>query len=162
MLVIDSTPRRARAPRARRGALFLAALGAQACGSSAAPLGGAPLGGDAGAFARTPFAIVNGDQAQLRIEVRTAPVQPPERGIAKVQYSVVDENGMPVDGLTLEVVPWMPAMGHGTSVVPVVSAAGRGIYVIDEVSLFMPGRWELRTVFSGSTSDHAAPAFDVP
>jgi hypothetical protein len=108
------------------------------------------------------LAVLMTEQGKLRIEVRTAPVQPPERGLATVQYLIEDESGIRIDGLALEVTPWMPAMGHGTSVVPTVTAQGGGAYVVDNVSLFMPGRWELRSAFSGSRTDRAAPAFEIP
>jgi hypothetical protein len=68
----------------------------------------------------------------------------------------------PVDGLRVDVVPWMPVMGHGTSVIPTVTPSGRGIYVITNVYLYMPGRWELRSKFSDGVQDSAAPTFDVP
>jgi hypothetical protein len=98
----------------------------------------------------------------LTIEVRTAPEQPPSRGPSSVDYRITGQGGTPVDGLTIGVVPWMPAMGHGASVVPSVAPMGGGRYVISDVELFMPGQWELRTTFSGPAQDSVTPSFDIP
>jgi hypothetical protein len=80
----------------------------------------------------------------------------------QAELTITDAMGKPVDGLTFSVVPWMPAMGHGTSLVPTVTPMGKGTYAVGDLSLFMPGEWELRLTFSGSTSDTANPVFDVP
>jgi hypothetical protein len=69
---------------------------------------------------------------------------------------------VPVDELGIVSTLWMPAMGHGSSVEPVVSPKGKGTYVLDNVYLYMPGHWELRTSFSGTVTDRATPTFDVP
>lgn len=97
---------------------------------------------------------------KLRVEVAPDP-NPPLRGVNAVTYTITATSGVPVDGLVMTVVPWMPAHGHGTSVKPTVTALGHGTYRIDDVLFFMPGRWELRTTFSGR-GDTVAPAFDVP
>jgi hypothetical protein len=67
-----------------------------------------------------------------------------------------------VTGLSLDVVPWMPAMGHGSSTVPSVRDEGDGIYVVDHVVLFMPGQWDLRTAVSGALVDKLDVSVDVP
>ena len=71
---------------------------------------------------------------------------------------VADES--PVDGLTLSIQPWMPAMNHG-AIAPTVVAQGDGKYLVTELDLFMPGHWQLRTAFSGPMTDHVTPAFDI-
>jgi hypothetical protein len=102
------------------------------------------------------------ESGQLLVQVRTSP-QPPQRGTIGVELVVTSAvEGAARDGLTVNVVPWMPAHGHGSSVVPTVSAKGHGTYLLTNVDLFMPGHWELRTTFSGPLTDHAALAFDVP
>jgi hypothetical protein len=98
----------------------------------------------------------------LHVVVRTAPSQPPPRGTCTVELTVTDASGAPKDGLTLDVVPWMPAHAHGASVRPTVVAKGGGNYLVTNVSLFMPGEWELRTTIAGPVSDHAAPKIVVP
>jgi len=70
-------------------------------------------------------------------------------------------DGTPCDGLTVDMRPWMPSMGHGTSK-PTITAEGNGRYLVSDVYLFMPGTWELRTTFSGPVSDTAAPTISVP
>jgi YtkA-like len=100
------------------------------------------------------------DTGALKVEVRTSP-QPPAAGNLVVELTLTDPAGAPKDGLVLSVVPWMPAMGHGTSITPEVTPKGGGVYVITNVSLFMPGDWELRTSISGSATDHVAPLVTV-
>ena len=113
------------------------------------------------AFPAAALASLKSDSGALSIEVRTSPSQPPTRGAASVEYIVRDVDGAPVDGLSLVVVPWMPAHGHGASVRATVAAQGGGRYLITGVSLFMAGHWELRSDFSGPRSDHVAPSFEV-
>jgi hypothetical protein len=97
------------------------------------------------------------------IAVRASP-SPVVRGVDQFELTVKD-GAQPIEGLTLEVEPWMASHNHGASVVPEVSALGGGKYLVKNVSLFMPGRWELRTHVTGSAAkidDHASIAVDVP
>jgi len=117
----------------------------------------------AGTFPSEPYTTVLGDAGRLRITVWTAPEQPPTRGVASVKLAIANAStSAALDDLRVDVVPWMPAMGHGTSVIPTVTANGGGFYVITNVNLYMPGHWELRSKFSDGVQDSAAPAFDVP
>ncbi len=84
----------------------------------------------------------------------------PTRGNQSMQLIVTTTAGAAVDGLTIDVVPWMPAMGHGTSLVPQVTALGSGVYEVDDLDLFMAGLWQLRTTF-GQPADDAAPEVEV-
>jgi hypothetical protein len=84
----------------------------------------------------------------------------PVRGNHTVQLMLTDTAGAPADDLALTIVPWMPAMGHGTSVKPTVTPLGGGAYQLDDVDLFMPGLWELRTTIA-SPQDYVAPSFEV-
>jgi hypothetical protein len=138
--------------------LALAALLATAaCSSASAP---AP-----GAFPAEAFQSFSTDKSQLQIELRMSP-QPPVEGLNSAEYTVTDATTQaPVDGLTVSLVPWMPAMGHGTSIVPTLTPMGNGVYLFTDLSLFMAGEWQLRTQFSGlsgQVSDSAAPTFSVP
>jgi hypothetical protein len=102
------------------------------------------------------------DRGKLQVELVLSP-QPIAAGVDSAAYTVTDPTThAPVDGLTLAIVPWMPAMGHGTSVVPTVTPAGSGQYTITDLSLFMPGEWQLRTKFTGQVDDSAEPTFSVP
>jgi hypothetical protein len=106
------------------------------------------------AFTGTTFATLTSD-AGRRIEARSSPEAQPVRGVNSVELTVDDPGGAPLDGLAIDVVPWMSAMGHGASVKPTVTARGRGVYVLTNVDFFMPGRWELRITLTGAIEDHA-------
>lgn len=114
---------------------------------------------DPASFPDTPYATVTSEAGALTLAVRTSPSQPPTRGRIAVEYTVI---AGPAEELDLEVIPWMPAMGHGTSTTPVVEAAGGGRYRVTGVELFMPGRWELRTAISGAVTDHAIVSLQIP
>lgn len=137
-------------------ALSLLALG---CSSE---LGSSAAGGEGDVtFPAEPLATVETEQGGLSIEVRTAPEQPPTRGLIDVELTVTGPDGKPVDGLDLAVQPWMPQMGHGASTKPSIEAKGGGHYVVSDVAFFMPGRWELRTSIAGSTNDRATVNFQI-
>jgi hypothetical protein len=139
----------------RLRAICGAAFVVSACGGSAPAV-------SSGTFPDAPLVTLASEQSQLQIEVRTSPSQPPERGVSSVELVVKNEAGALQEGLDVDMQPWMPAMGHGAAVKPTVTVRGPGTYVLDDVQLFMAGRWELRTSFSGSVTDSATPAFDVP
>jgi YtkA-like len=96
----------------------------------------------------------------LHIELRSAP-DPLVRGQNVGQITISDANGQPVDGLTLTVLPWMPAHGHGTSVQPAISSSGVGVFIANPLYLFMAGQWELRMTFDGEAHDTATAIVDI-
>lgn len=112
-------------------------------------------------FPAEPLEVVASASGRLTIAVRTSP-QPPIRGINAAQLAVRDVAGGAKDGLTLTVVPWMPAHGHGSSVLPTVTPQGGGIYVLTDLVLEIPGLWELQTTIVDSESDSADPSFEIP
>jgi hypothetical protein len=129
-------------------------------GCSADPGNSAP-----GSFPATAFASLKSDTGDLTIEVRTAPDQPPVRGLDEVEYRITIASSPahpPAEGLSLGVVPWMTAMGHGASVAPTVTDDGGGRYVISDLELFMPGEWELRTTIAGASDDGVTPILGIP
>lgn len=129
-----------------------------ACGGGGSEPSGAP-----DAFPSAAFATVVGARGAIQAEVRTSPTQPPTHGVLSVELTLRDAaSGAPLDGLTVDVQPWMTAMGHGSSVKPTVTGGGAGHYVATNVNLFMPGRWELRTTVTGAVEDTLAPVLDVP
>jgi hypothetical protein len=141
-------------PILRGSALFLFVVGSAGC--SSAPRDRSTT------FQTTPYLIATSSSGALSVGVSTSP-QPPERGTIAVELTFMNvAGGAPVDGLTLQIRPWMPAHGHGTAVVPVVTAKGQGQYIVDNVNLFMAGHWELQTTLSGSAVDYVAPALDIP
>lgn len=115
-----------------------------------------------GSFPDAPYASFADDGQSLTIELRTAPAQPPERGVVTAQLRVTDPGGTPRNGLAIDVVPWMPAHGHGSSVAPVVTDTGDGMYRIDRLQLPMPGMWQLRVAMRGTDLDtHATANLEV-
>jgi hypothetical protein len=106
-----------------------------------------------------PLTVMS-DAGKLRVELTT----PESLVVGNDQIEMLVTNmadGSPLDGMTVGVVPYMPAMGHGTSVTPTVTAEGGGKYLVTNLYLFMPGTWELETSFSGPMSDHAEPTFQL-
>src|SRR5581483_6441015 len=123
-------------------AASLAALTAGACSVADAP----------------PPLTLTSDGGNWMVSIETSP-QPPRKGTADVTYRITDLAGTPADGLTLDVLPWMPAHGHGTSVTPLVTAQGDGTYLASPVYLYMAGHWELRTqIHGGAVDDSVVPA----
>lgn len=103
-----------------------------------------------------------GDKGRLQVALRSAPYQPLAEGLQCVELTATDaSSGANVDGLAITMTPWMPAMGHGASVTPILTPLGEGRYVFSNVSLFMPGEWQLRIQFSGPVTDSVEPTFDV-
>lgn len=123
--------------------------------SSPAPAPSGPV-----TFQSSPYVTTTSNSGALVVQVRTSP-QPPAVGTNAVQLQITNaSDGTPVDGLTLDVEPWMPSMEHGTSV-PTIAAQGNGQYLVTEVYLYMQGVWLLRTTVSGGMSDYAAPQLEV-
>ena len=137
----------------------LGALSVVACGGSDS---GTAADGSSTTFPASPLSTVTSDGGKLRIGLYATPYQPLVAGIESIELVVTDATtGAPLDGLSVTMTPWMPAMGHGASVTPLLTAMGQGRYVFTNVSLFMPGEWQLRTQFSGQVDDSAEPTFNV-
>lgn len=121
--------------------------------------------GNNATFPATPLQVMACDPSTLRVELRTAPAQPPTAGLDGVEVVLTDPaTGHPIDDAKITLVPWMPLMGHGADLTPVFSAKGKGRYVSTNVNLYMPGEWQLRFQFRSSSKGDcsATPAFDVP
>ena len=151
-----------------RGAFTLAALLFGALSSSGCSSSDSAATGDGGtcsrasSFPATAMSSLTSDDGKLLVAIHSAPYQPLVAGLQCVELVVTDPStGASVDGLTISMTPWMPAMGHGASVTPSVTALGQGRYVFTDVSLFMPGEWQLRTQFSGQVTDSVEPTFNV-
>jgi hypothetical protein len=151
-----------------RAALRLAALLcglSWGCGSSNASIsadGGDGACSSTSSFPATALATMTSADGKLDVAVHSAPYQPLIAGLQCVELVVTDPStGAGVDGLAITMTPWMPAMGHGASVTPLLTPLGQGRYVFTNVSLFMPGEWQLRTQFSGEVSDSVDPTFNV-
>jgi hypothetical protein len=110
----------------------------------------------------TPLVTATSQSGALSVAVCTSS-QPPVEDQMQGEVTVRDATTKsPVDGLTLSVTPWMPAMGHGQSVTVTVTPKGNGVYAIAPLAFFMAGEWELVTKIEGPMSDTANPAFYVP
>ena len=84
----------------------------------------------------------------------TTDPSPPQSGATTLLFSLMDSSGVAVTGASLEVTPWMPAMGHGINDKPVVTQVGQGAYTAAwEYS--MGGDWEVEIAVE------AAPGIDT-
>jgi hypothetical protein len=142
------------------GFVGLSVLGAAGLSTGCSSAGATDSGG---AVSETAAAVVTTEGGAFSIAVHSGPDASPSRGVNTLRLVVTRvSDGTPVSGLTLDVVPWMPAMGHGASVKPTVEPGPEpGSYDVTNVALVMPGLWEIRTTISGSTSDHVAPQFEI-
>ena len=138
-----------------RGWVFAAAAGAilVACSSG----GGSP----SAPFSGAPMVTATSTSGVLDVALRLSQ-EPPNAGLLQGQLTITKaSDGSPVDGLTLQVTPWMPQMKHGASVAPTVTAEGSGVYQVNDLDLIMPGLWELKTAVSGPMTDTVNPEFQV-
>lgn len=160
------TTTKRQAPRTGRSpwhlTLCLFPLACLALAGSLAGCGGEPAA-STGVFPAEPYVTVPSKQGSLSIAVRTGPAQPPERGLVDVEITALDaDSSKPVSGLKVELVPWMPAMGHGASTDVTIEPRDGGRYVSRGLGLFMPGRWELRTSFEGAVNEDAIIPLQIP
>ena len=112
-------------------------------------------------FPADPLTSVTADDGATFVQVRTAPAQPPARGVVDVELTVHDRSGAPVRGLSLDVVPWMSSHGHGASETPTVIDEGDGKYWVRDVDLFMPGDWDLRVQIAGTVHTQVDARLEV-
>jgi len=133
------------------------AILAPACSSGGNDGGDGKTGGTSGAVATTSAACAADNRKDiytaglakqtatgaLSIKLMEATPAPPQKQSNALVLQVVDAAGMPVDGATLSVTPFMPDHGHGSSVKPTVTAKGGGVYDVSNVYLPMPGLWRL-------------------
>jgi hypothetical protein len=81
------------------------------------------------------------------IEAPAQPLKP--RRMLKLQVSILDTAGRPVDGATIDVDGGMPQHGHGLPTKPrVTRSLGHGRYEIEGLRFNMGGWWELRLAIS--------------
>jgi hypothetical protein len=137
--------------------LLLGTVGLLGCGASTS----APPPDLMPSFGAAPDQTVTSASGALTIAVRFSP-DPPTAGSDAAQLAFTDALGLPISGLELTVVPWMPAHGHGTSVDPGIAEMTPGVFVASPLYLFMPGSWELRMTIGGTADDTATAAFEIP
>jgi YtkA-like len=133
--------------------LALATASLFACTGPALASGGGPID-------------LTSDQGKIKIVLSAVPEGPMNAGNDAVQIALTDpKTGKPVDKEQIELVPFMPTMGHGTDVIPQCQEMGheqgKGQYLCTNVNLYMPGEWQLRFKFVTPVSDSAAPNLEV-
>jgi hypothetical protein len=85
----------------------------------------------------------------------------PSVGDHDVELVLVDGQGEPLQGAEIEITPFMPAHGHGSTEVT-ATETDSGHYLARDVSLFMPGLWELRVhVVDGDVEGRLIATFEV-
>ena len=136
----------------------LLALGAALCGCGPRQ---APAPAAQASFPAQALVAVDSQSGRMHLEVRSAP-QPPGRGLDAFRLTVTDAAGQRLTGLSIQVQPWMPNMGHGSSVTPSVTEVGAGSYDLGDVYLAMPGTWQLRITLSDGQADSATPSLQIP
>jgi YtkA-like len=124
---------------------------------------GGSQGSSSSDFPEAPYLSFTAEGRGLELELRTAPTQPPERGEVVAALTVRDRaSRAPLDGLSIDVVPFMTAHGHGANAKPVITALGQGLYRIENLQLVMAGAWDLRFDLRGEGTDaHATATLDV-
>jgi hypothetical protein len=123
---------------------------------------GDPSGGGPIEFSGPPQQTLATASGELRVDVRWWP-QPPHVGDSAVELAVTDAAaGAPAAGMSLSVLLWMPAHGHGASVQPHVEETAPGVYVAAPLYLFMSGEWELLMTMAGTIDDTATASLSVP
>lgn len=80
-----------------------------------------------------------GEHTRVQI-VEAVPAQP-ARGDNTWTVMVTDAGGAPMEGMAVDVKPWMPDHGHGSPVEEEVTDLGAGEYEATPLNLFMAGFW---------------------
>jgi len=85
------------------------------------------------------------------------------KGTNSWTVQIADMTGAPVDGLAMNIVPFMPDHQHGTSIAPVATGQGGGVYSITPLYLYMEGYWTVTITLqpmsgSGTTDTVIIPA----
>ena len=129
--------------------LFLFAVGVSACSSG---------GGDApnGSSGSPPSACAQDNRkdiyiaglakqtaGSLSVKIMEATPAPPAKLTNAMTLQVVDAAGLPVEGASLSVVPFMPDHGHGSAIKPTVTPKGGGVYAVTNLYYPMPGLWRV-------------------
>ena len=143
-------------------ALLSIASGATACGVSR-PSGAVFEEQDGGTLFGAPRALSESSvTGRFVVELRSAPAALPQRGENRVQLTVLTaENKQGVPDLRVELVPCMPAMGHGSTKSPVLAREEAGVYEFQQVWLTMPGRWQLITAIHDENEDEVVFELDI-
>ncbi len=102
---------------------------------------------------------VTGAAKQLVVALISLAPATVTKGVNEWTIELRDATGRPLDGATITVTPYMPDHGHGASVVPTVTALGGGRYDVANLTLPMPGVWQL--TFDATLAPGAGGAHDA-
>lgn len=86
-----------------------------------------------------------------------------EVGFNRAELTLVDADGVALEGATVTISPWMPAHGHGTETVEAAPTDIPGAYATDRLRFQMGGVWELRVhVVQGDAEGDLVATIEVP
>ena len=146
-------------------ALLLAVLVACSSGNSSTPDGPLDCSAIPGTDMFTPGLPKPGANDTFNLKLMTISPAPPQRlvnsWVVEVDWAA---SGTPVDGATLNVMPYMPSHGHPSPEEVIVTAAGSpGQYNLDPVFFSMPGVWTTTiTTTQGTATDSSVYTFCIP
>jgi hypothetical protein len=88
--------------------------------------------------------------AGMTVKILTATPAPVQQGLNDWVIELLDANGQPLDGATIDVKPTMPDHGHGSPTVATVTPQGQGRYDLSNINLSMRGVWLVTLVVSST------------
>lgn len=138
------------------GIVGLFALASGGCGGSPPAIPPVPA-----SFPPQALTTVASTSGALQVALRSVP-DPPVRGQNVGQLTLTDGSGQPVDGVTVQILPFMPAHGHGTSEAVGVTDQGGGVFIANPLYLFMAGEWQIQMKFQGAINDTAIATVEIP
>jgi len=138
------------------GIVGLCAIASGGCGGSPPAIPPVPA-----SFPAQALTTVGSTSGALQVALRSVP-DPPVRGQNVGQLTLTDGTGQPVDGVTVEILPWMPSHGHGTSEAVGVTDQGGGVFIANPLYLFMAGEWQIQMKFQGAIDDTATATLEIP
>lgn len=107
---------------------------------------------------------VVGDEGVITAALMDASPAPPARYINDWTLAFSASGAQELEGVEVEITPWMPDHGHGTAAPITIEALGGGLFTATGIDLFMVGYWEVHIDVSapdGSWSDRATFGFCV-
>jgi YtkA-like len=81
--------------------------------------------------------------SELSVKIMESTPAPPAKLTNAMTLQLLDAGGLPLDGATLSVLPFMPDHGHGSAVTPTVTPKGGGVYAVANLYFPMPGLWRV-------------------
>jgi hypothetical protein len=102
-------------------------------------------------FAANMTGVLGADAGGVTVTLETATPSPPIVGQNNWTLRVLDANGTPVTGATLEISQWMPAHMHPGPNFPKSVDMGGGEYQLQPVDFSMDGFWQNHVEVKQST-----------